>query len=339
MARREARHDGRVPRPSRCHDLQTAITRLGGIATTAELVGASSWAALRACTATGQIVRVGHGVYTVAAFADPALGGDASSRAWSRWHEGPSDEEAAALMARRAIARGRGGVLSHLCAAADHGWPILREPRWVDIALPVHRKPPTFAARTVTRYWERDLTTEERAAHVTAPVRTVIDCARLLPFAEALAVADSALRSRMVGTRELREAGDVFRGSGSAQVRRVVAGADARAANPFESALRAVHHGLPGLNLESQVEVGDGLAARVDLADTRLRIVIEADSYAFHGDAERFQATQRRQVELAGRDWIVLPYGFAATTRDAAWVRAATQAVVYVRERRGYGRA
>lgn len=328
-----------MPRPSRRNDLLATLVGLGGIATTADLVGASSWPALRACVAGGQIVRAGRGVYTLAAFADPALGGDASSRAWSRWHEGPSDDETAALTARRAIARGRGGALSHLCAAADHGWPILREPTQVDIALPLGRKTPSFTGRGRTRYWCRDLTAEERADHVTAPVQTIIDCARLLPFAEALAVADSALRSGSVGALELQEAGERFRGRGSTRVRQVVAAADARADNPFESALRAVHRGLPGLDLEPQLKVGDGLTARVDLADERLRIVIEADSYAFHGDRELFDRTQRRQVELAGRDWIVLPYGFTATTREAGWVRAATQAVVYVRQGRGYGRA
>lgn len=327
-----------MPRPSRREDLLIALSALGGIATTADLVAASSWSALRACVAGGDIVRAGRGVYAIAAFADPGLGGDASVRAWSRWHEGPSEAEVAALSARLAIARGRGGALALLCAAAHHGWPILREPVQVDIALPLHRKPPDFPGRGVTRYRTTDLTDQERCDHVTSPVRTLLDCARLLPFAEALAVADSALRSGMVGALELRSAGERCRGPGSRQARQVVAAADGRAANPFESALRAVHRDIPGLRLEPQFEIaGDGFVSCVDLADERLRIVIEADSYAFHGDRARFDRTQRRQVELAGRDWIVLPYGFAATTRESEWVRAATQAVVYVRERRGYG--
>ena len=176
--------------------------------------------------------------------------------------------------------------------------------------------------------------------HVTAPLRTVIDCARQLPFEEALAVADSALRSGAVGDCELREAGDAFRGRAAPKIRRVTVAADGRAANPFESALRAVHLDIPGLRLVPQVEIcGDGLNARVDLADELLRIVLEADSYAFHGDREQFEQTQRRQVELAGRDWIVLPYGFTATTQEARWVRASTQAVVHVRQSRGYDRS
>lgn len=327
-----------MPPPSRRHDLLVALTDLGGVATGADLIRASSRPALRGCVSDGSVIRAGHGVYTLATFADPALGGDAPTRAWSRWTEGPSDQESAALTARHAIARGRAGVLSLRCAAAHYGWPILREPTQIDIALPLGRK-----ARTVdgaVRVWLRELSEQECHDRVTSPLSTVMDCARHLPFDEALAVADSALRSKAVGRRELREAGEVCRGVGAAAVRRVCGLADGRAANPFESALRAVHAGVRGLQLTPQVEIGgDGFESRTDLADERLRIVVEADSYAFHGDRELFEKTQRRQVELAGRDWIVLPYGWSAVTGEAAWVRAATQAVVHVRESRGYGSA
>jgi hypothetical protein len=87
---------------------------------------------------------------------------------------------------------------------------------------------------------------------VTTPSRTVIDCARLLPFDEALAIADSALRSGFVTREELTEA-DV-RGAGALAVRRVVRHADPRAANPFESVLRALCLEA-GLSVEPQGEV------------------------------------------------------------------------------------
>lgn len=317
-----------------------ALIELGGIGSTADLVAASSWAAVRAAVADGSIVRVARGHYTVAGLADPALGGQAPTRAWSRWHEGPSADEVAVLTARYAIARGRGGALSGLCAAAHHGWPILQEPRRIDITLPPSRKAPRYGPADVTRYTHRVLTDAEWADRVTSPLRTVLDCARSLPFAQALTVADSALRCESVGPLELREQADMARGRGAGLVRRVALCADARAANPFESALRAVHDDLPGLHLEPQLQIcGDGLNVHLDMADERLRIVVEADSYAFHGDRERFERTQRRQVELAGRDWIVLPYGFAAATQESEWVRARTQAVVHVRHSRGYGAA
>lgn len=314
----------------------SALIAFGGVATSSDLIAASSVATVRGCARAGLIVPVGGGVYTLATLADPALGGTAPTRAWSRWTEGPSDEEIAVLTARHAIARGRSGALSLLCAAAHHGWPILREPTRVDIALPRSRHSRPDASK-VRPYWVRDLSEEERYEHVTSPLRTVIECARLLPFDDALAVADSALRSGAVGEMELREAGETFRGAGASRVRRVAHHADASAANPFESALRAVHVDLPGLSLTTQFSVGDGLSARTDLADEELRIVLEADSYAFHGDRDLFEQTQRRHVELAGRDWVVLPYGFSVVTEQPTWVRAATEAVVHVRRSRGYG--
>ena len=326
-----------MPRPSRLADVLSALTALGGIADTTELVSASSSWALRSAVDGGLVVRAGRGVYTFAGSADPGLGCEARTRSWARWKDGPSQQERDVLTARSAIARGHGGSLSHLCAAAHHGWPILREPSRIDVAVPNSRN--VRAVGAAVRVTRRTLTSSERSDHVTSPTRTVLDCAQALPFAEALAVADSALRSGAVGDSELIAAAEKFRGRGAGRVRDVAASADGRAANPFESALRAVHSGVPGLSLVPQFEVkGDGLNARVDLADPERRIVIEADSYAFHGDPELFEHTQRRQVELSGRDWIALPYGFRAVTRETEWVRRATEAVVRVRASRGYGR-
>lgn len=222
------------------------------------------------------------------------------------------------------------------CAAAHHGWPILREPTHLEIALPPPRKRRDHGG--AHRYWARELSKDEQADGVTTPVGTVIDCARRLPFAEALAVADSALRCGAVGASALWAAGEAVRGNGARQARRVCELADGRAANPFESALRAVLSDVRGLRLTPQLQLGgDGFKARVDLADEDLRIVAEADSYAFHGDRELFERTQGRQVELSGRDWVVLPFSFGAVTGRPGWVRDSTQAVVYVRQARGYG--
>ena len=58
---------------------------------------------------------------------------------------------------------------------------------------------------------------------VTSPLRTVLDCARRLPFSEALAVADSALRSGLVTEDELRLAAAGTRGPGCKNIRRAAA--------------------------------------------------------------------------------------------------------------------
>lgn len=72
-------------------------------------------------------------------------------------------------------------------------------------------------------------------------------------FEEALAVADSALRSRAVCQGELPEAVDRLPRPGPAS--RVVRLADARADNPVESVVRAFATENPELRLVSQVNM------------------------------------------------------------------------------------
>lgn len=63
----------------------------------------------------------------------------------------------------------------------------------------------------------RDVSTAERRDGITSAVRTVLDCALKLPFDQALAVADSALRSGDVGRHELIQAATALRGPGSSR--------------------------------------------------------------------------------------------------------------------------
>lgn len=323
-----------MPRRSRVDELAPALHGGGGQASAPELISASSPATLRAAVRAGLIARTGYGVYALRDVADAAAGPPVASRSWSRWEEGPTEPEARALVARHALARGRDGALSHASAAAQHGWPLLGELTCIDLAVPYGRKVPAGAIQEPIRWHHRSLTAGERRDHVTTPLRTVIDCARDLPLPEAVAVADAALRSGQVGPSELVAAGQAYRGRAAARVRHVAARADSRAANPFESALRATLWDVPELSLTPQYEVqGDGFFARVDLADVELRIAVEADSYEFHGSPERFAADRRRYAELTARDWLVLPFGFGAVMREPGWVCAMARAAVLVRHR------
>src|SRR3546814_8170256 len=81
---------------------------------------------------------------------------------------------------------------------------------------------------------------EEASARITSVPRTVIDCARALPFDAALAVADSALRQGKVTRTQLHAAAEASPRSGRSKAVRVAREADRRAANPFESVLRAI---------------------------------------------------------------------------------------------------
>lgn len=93
--------------------------------------------------------------------------------------------------------------------------------------------------------------------------------------------------------------------------------ADPRSAGPFESVLRAICLDVPGLHVTPQVRIG---AARVDLADEGLRLVIEADSYEWHGGPVALERDCRRYDELVADGWVVLRFPYAAVFDDPAWV-------------------
>ncbi|WP_219106339.1 hypothetical protein [Austwickia sp. TVS 96-490-7B] len=205
----------------------------------------------------------------------------------------------------RAEAHRRSAVLSHLSAAVDHGWGVGQAPRRISVMVPRGRKVRRTDMGSLDIHYGL-LTRGEIARGRTDPLRTVVDCARTLPWSEVLAVADSALRAGDVGAEELQRAGVRCRGRGAGQVRRVAESASAAAANPFESGARALGLEVPLLDLRPQVwiEVGS-LRARVDLADLRLGLVVECDGYEFHGGSAGFVRDRRRYTQLTAADWVV----------------------------------
>ena len=154
-------------------------------------------------------------------------------------------------------------------------------------------------------------------------------CGRRLPFDEALAVADSALRDGFPVAR-LHALAAAARGPGSARLRRVAAHADGRSDNPFESVLRAIAIDVPGLEVEPQVRIAGelGLSVRADLVDRRLRIVIEADSFEWHGDRTALRRDARRYDLLVANGWTVLRFSWEDVMHDPDFVRAVLQATV-----------
>jgi very-short-patch-repair endonuclease len=155
---------------------------------------------------------------------------------------------------------------------------------------------------------------------VTTPVRTVLDLARSRPLATGLAAADSALRQRLVLPGDLRRGAAELRGPGSKRARTVAKHADARAESVLESALRAilVAAGIHGFDLQLQID--EGLRARVDLGHPGLRIVLEADSFAHHGHRSALARDCRRYNELTLRGWLVLRFAWEHVMFEPEWV-------------------
>lgn len=282
------------------------LTRQGGVAHYADLVGASSRRSLDRAVADGLVVRDGRGRYAF-----------------------PTADEA-----RRAAVR-VGGVASHLSAAAHWGWSTKSPPDRPWVTVPRSRVVVAAEQQALHVSWRRLGATDVVDGWVTGPLRTVLDCAVALPPDAALAVADSALRAASVTRGELRDAADAHPARGRARVRAVAEHATAEAANPFESVLRAICLEVPGLEVVPQVEIADeDFYARVDLADTGLRIVVEADSFSFHGGRDRLRHDCWRYDELVARGWVVLRFAWEQVMFAPEWVRRIlTEAVTRARQR------
>ncbi len=226
----------------------------------------------------------------------------------------PEAEEAVAAAA------GLHGVVSHLSAAMAWGWKVRRPPERPDVSVDPKRRIAAARRTGVAVHWQAVPPSHRTVGGRTSRIRTVLDCARTLPFADALSVADSALREGKVSKEELRAGLDAVPRHGRRQARRVISEADPRAANPFESSLRAIALDVVGLSVEPQWLVE--WVGRVDLADPHLRIVIEADSYAWHGGAGVFRYDIRRHAALVRAGWTVVRFCWEDVMHRPDYVRA-----------------
>jgi hypothetical protein len=103
----------------------------------------------------------------------------------------------------------------------------------------------------------------------------------------------------------------------------VVGLADGRAANPFESSLRAIAIEC-GIGVIPQYEVrARGLVLHPDLVDPIAGVVIEAESWEFHGkERAAFEADCERYTALVVTGWRVLRFTWHEVMREPERVRA-----------------
>lgn len=217
----------------------------------------------------------------------------------------------------RRLAQQYGGAASHTSAARHWGLALPTDgPQHVTIRRRAKRTRPGVSLHY------RELRPDEVRHGVTTPLRTVLDCARDLPLRVALAVGDSALRQGLVSAEDLARSAHQLRGPGSRRARQVVAWLDARAANAFESAMRAIllEGGLLGFVPQVVVWHGGRFLGRVDLAHLAHRVIVECDSFRWHGDRAALARDARRYVEFVAHGWRVLRFAWEHVIHDAAWV-------------------
>jgi len=288
------------PRAGIRHDVQMAevvevLARRGGSATFGDLRAVVSARSIRTALAADQIQRVAKGVYALP--------------------EAPS-----ALTA----ARSHGGVISHLSAAQHWGMKVITPPSLPHVTLPPGRLRRSRGRSCVLHWAEVPC-----RGDVTTPVRTVLDCVRTLPLAEALAVSDSALHEGLVDPCDLFDSAAALRGPHRRRIQQVVGLADGRAESVLESALRAIliEAGIDGFIPQIAVRE-DQFSARLDLGHPILKIGLEADGFEHHGGRTALVRDCRRHVNLSIRGWLVLRFSWEDVMYDREWVIAAVRRAV-----------
>jgi very-short-patch-repair endonuclease len=284
-------------------DLDEVMARRGGVSSRASLIRATSRAEVDRALTAGLLVRAGHGRYVLPQVADATR-----------------------------TAHGMNGVLCLTSAALHHGWEVKAVPEKPHVLVPRKRNVPRHLREGVVLH-RRDLHIDEVSEGVaTSRELTLEQCLRLLPYDEALVIADSALRAGERAT--LTRAAALVRGRGQQQAGRVARDARAESANPFESVMRAICHGVPGLAVEPQVVIVDPFVwARTDLADCDLELVVECESYEWHGDRAGFRKDVRRYSLLTASGWLVLRFTWEDVMFREEWVRAVLVRTVAVRAR------
>lgn len=283
-----------------------AVDRLGGMCSWRALRRTVPWRLIAPAVEAGFIVRTGPGSYAL-----------------------PTAD------AGRVVAAAMAGVVSHRTAALHWGWKVKLSPERPDVTVPSNRKIRTSVDGLSTPH-KRTLRAEDvHGGWVTTSMRTVLDCCIDLPFDEALAVLDSALRAGVRRSHVIAAAESLGRRH-RAKALAVVRVASPRAVNPFESVLRAIALQVPGAVWEPQHRICyDDFYARVDLACVGLRIVLEADSFEFHGRRSALDRDCERYNELVARGWLVLRFSWEQVMLRPEWVAGVIARAVQLRRASG----
>lgn len=282
-----------IAQPSRYPtvDARTVVRLAGGIVRGAELIAAVGRAEFNRALGANEIKRQSRGIYVAAT---------------------PTFEQLKASELR--------GTVSHLTAAWHWNIGITTRPlRW-DVTVPSNsyrRSVPDEVA-----LWYREISAEDRDGRYTTPLRTVVDCLRDTPEPHGLAVLEHAVDVGLVGIDEVAAQVKALRGPGSAKARRVLSWYDARASPPLESALRAIllTAGITCFEPQLVIRDGDRQLARVDLGDPRTGVLLEADSYRWHGAQVQLAKDAERYDELVARGYRVLRFAFDHVAARGGWI-------------------
>lgn len=165
---------------------------------------------------------------------------------------------------------------------------------------------------------------------VTSAVDTVLDCAQVLPLAQAVVVADSAMRRGACTRAQLRRAISARRGPFCGRLWRVLRWCDPDSGSVLESLLRVLLcvAGLAPTTTQYRVVDKGALIGRADFAWLVARLLVETDGRRWHDPDDVRDADRRRDNGFARLGWRVLRFTWAEVVHQPEQVVAAVRAAL-----------
>jgi predicted transcriptional regulator of viral defense system len=296
--------------PGNLNGMDSRAVKISGVTTAARLRAAGlSAGQIQRLTNRGALRSLRTGVYAPAALADSVAGDQAAAHL---------------IQVAAAIAVSHSRVVgSHRSAAVVHGLSLIGPPLPGRVELT--RAPGDQGSRSRrpgillhVAALPAGHITRCRAVPVTSVARTAVDLARTLPFAEGVAVADSALRNRQITPEELADVlAQCPRWPGSQRARRVVAFADPRAESALESISRAAFHvlGLPAPELQAWIGHDGEVIGRADFLWREHRTIAEADGALKYSRPARAIAQLDRDARLRAAGYQVVHFTWPEITK------------------------
>ncbi|WP_387744559.1 DUF559 domain-containing protein [Kocuria nitroreducens] len=233
--------------------------------------------------------------------------------------------EQQALLRHRALSRAATvpPIFCLASAAVVHGLDLRRVPaRLHTLTRPGRGTHNGYAG--VVRHQEQlpeaDIVTVE-GLRATTGERTLLDCARLLPFPDAVVLADQGHRFGVTRSRLEERLPEWAGRRGVRRARRVLDAMDTHSESVGETLTRLMlaESVLPAPELQ-WVIVGRTGTYRADFAWPEHRLVLEFDGEGKYGDdpAAVIRNERRREVEIQERGWTVIRVGWHDVVRTPA---------------------
>ncbi len=201
----------------------------------------------------------------------------------------PLERAAAAV-----LACGPGAALSHLGAGAL--WGFVKEwPTEFDVVVTTgDRRPRRIRTHRYGGLRRRDITVQ-RGIRVTSPARTALDCVRLLDDKQRRRMVNDALHGPFLTKRQLADVRARFpTHPGSKLLHAFLDNGQKPTRSPFEDdfVVFCRRHGLP--TPLTNVEVAGHI---VDALFAPQKLIVELDSWEFHGDRAAFETDRERDAD------------------------------------------